>query len=504
MRIESLFFFLLCSFSTDAQSVPLDQAQWLRIQQLKGKSNPSISYSVRSLNQSDSSKIFKVTVLPVNVTGKFNSHSPYGWNDAGMIMAKGLQTMVSAGVYAKWGPLSIQLQPEFYYAANSPYPTTVGYGYNTGKSFQKTYLGQSAIKLNLGPIAVGVSSQNNWWGPGQFSSIMMSNNAPGFNHITINSNKPIKTPIGHIEFQLVMGRLSEDTSNAFENNFMRQAAAKNEQRYFNGIMASYQPKWIPGFFLGVTRTEQIYFSNQALKSGFASKYLPVFLASSPVDNFNTSSIPSDGAFSFFTRWLLPKHQVEFYAEFAYNDFKKNLRDLSVNTSHASAYILGFNKIISNEVNDIDWLVTGEFTQMAQTSSYVLRDAGNFYDHYFITQGYTHQNQIMGAGSGMGNNVQTIQLKRISGKNFIGIKLQNIKQNPSADSVIRPLSAVNTIGTRSIKWSDISIGFLGSKQFNQWRINAEIQLVNRKNYGWEKGNAFNVFTQINGQYFFKRK
>lgn len=42
-----------------------------------------------------------------------------------------------------------------------------------------------------------------------------------FNHFSINTSKPIKTPIGSIEFQLVMGRLKEDTSRAFENNYMR-------------------------------------------------------------------------------------------------------------------------------------------------------------------------------------------------------------------------------------------------------------------------------------------
>lgn len=482
MRLFSLLVYLFLFSSSFAQTIPLDQAIWSRIQQLKGEISPT-----------DSAKqVFKI--LPIGLTTKFNSHSPYGWNDGGMIMAKGLQTMVSGGVYAKWGPLSIQLQPELYYAANSSYTTTTGYGFNSGKSFQKVYLGQSAIKLNLGPISLGLSSQNNWWGPGQFSSIMMSNNAPGFNHISINTTKPIKTPIGSIEFQLVMGRLKEDTSRAFENNYMRPFNPRNEGRYFNGIVASYQPKWLPGFFLGVTRSEHFYLSDQARKSGFAAKYLPVLQASSPIDNANTASIPSDGAFGFFTKWLLPKHQAEFYAEYGYNDFKQNLRDLSVNTSHAAAYILGFNKLISKP--HFDWLVTGEITQMAQTTSYVLRNAGNYYEHGGVSQGFTFQNQILGAGSGFGNNVQTIQVKRIKGREFIGLKLQRIQQDP------RGLKGpANLLGMRPIQWNDISIGFIAAKQMNQWRINGEMQFVNRKNYGWEKGNAFNLFATINCQYFF---
>jgi hypothetical protein len=36
---------------------------------------------------------------------------------------------------------------------------------------------------------------------------MMSNNAKGFNHFTFNSNKPLKTSIGNIEWQFITGKL---------------------------------------------------------------------------------------------------------------------------------------------------------------------------------------------------------------------------------------------------------------------------------------------------------
>jgi hypothetical protein len=137
--------------------------------------------------------------------------------------------------------------------------------------------------------------------------------------------------------------------------------------------------------------------------------------------------------------------------------------------------------------------------MAQTTSYIVRNAGNFYEHGGVSQGFTFQNQIMGAGSGKGNNVQTIQLKKINGQDFLGFKLQRIQYDP------RGLAGpANLMGMRPFQWNDIALGFLGSKQMNQWRINAEVQFVSSKNYGWENGNAFNLFAQINGQYFFKRK
>lgn len=525
-----LFIWFVCLVVTKvtAQTIPVSQQandELLRTLQLTGKLDAAQSLTARpffynkaispqdflqlmdsSINQSSnlssSSKSILhnqilLSFLPASITTKFNSHHPYGWNDAGMIMAKGLQTMVSAGLYAKAGPLTIQLQPEYYTAANPAYSTTTNYGATNGKPLNKAYWGQSAIRLHLGPISLGVSSENLWWGPGQFSSLMMSNNAPGFVHITFNTTRPLKTPIGSFEWQLIAGKLNEDTSAAFENFYLKPSNPRNEWRYLNGIVLTYQPIFIPHFFIGLTRSEHGYNTDQNRKTGFVNKYLPVFVAASPTANADASSIPADGAFSFFTRWIFPKHQAEIYAEYGYNDFKQNLRDLAVNTSHAAAYILGFKKIITLPNQQLIDL-SAEFTQMAQTTSYVLRSAGNWYEHGGVPQGLSFQNQNLGAGSGMGNNVQTLQVKKWAGFNMLGLKLQRIQQDPKGGLGYGTLS---NVGMRPFQWNDMALGFLGQHRFAQFLLNGELQLVNSKNYGWEKGNALNVFLQLKASYFF---
>ncbi|MEI6264156.1 MAG: capsule assembly Wzi family protein [Sphingobacteriia bacterium] len=533
-KFNFFFFLLINCFITnicDAQTVgvrSLTLNDQLRVLQLSGKLPDNFSLSILPLNTNskistdsiysaiDNSweinnitkakigNIVKIQVLPVSITTKFNSHHPYGWNDAGMIMAKGLQTMTSAGIYAELGPLSVQLQPEHYYAANPKYPITNDYGSSSNLVLNKLYLGQSAVRLNFGALSLGVSSENLWWGPGQFSSLLMSNNAPGFQHVTFNSRRPVKTVIGSFEWQLVLGKLNEDTAGAFENRFLQRLDMSNNWRYFNGLIVTYQPSWLRNFFLGVIRTEQLYNTDLKRKSGFFNKYLPVFSGSSSTDNGNTNTAQSDGAFSFFTRWIIPKHNAEFYVEYGYNDFKQNFRDFATNANHSSAYIIGFNKLIldksSSSIKDKNKLkgifISGELTQMAQTTSYVVRSAGNWYTHVPILQGYTNQNQIMGAGSGVGNNVQTIQVKRINGFTSYGVKLQRIQQDPKG--INGPMAS---IGMRDFQWNDMAIGFLGQKKWKKLMVTGELQFVNSKNYAWKKGNAFNFFTQVNASYFF---
>jgi hypothetical protein len=174
-----------------------------------------------------------------------------------------------------------------------------------------------------------------------------------------------------------------------------------------------------------------------------------------------------------------------------------LRDFTVNVNHSSAFIAGFKKIV-NLQNNQQLDISGEITQMAQTTSYIVRSAGNWYEHgVILPQGYTFQNQTLGAGSGKGNNVQTIQIKKIRNFNILGLKFQRIQEDPKG--VV--LNNLNTIGMRDIQWNDIAIGLLGQKRWGKLLINGEMQFVSSKNYGWEKGNKFNLYALVNCVYFF---
>ncbi len=154
-------------------------------------------------------KTSKTAILPVTLTTQFNSHHPYGYNDASFIPASGLQSQLTFGANVKVGPVKLQLQPEFIYAANPTYAVNGSYGYSSGKPYTKLYGGQST--LSVSSFSVGVSSANKWWGPGNTSALIMSNNAPGFANIFIKTHRPAKTPIGNFEFELIGGRLESDS-----------------------------------------------------------------------------------------------------------------------------------------------------------------------------------------------------------------------------------------------------------------------------------------------------
>ena len=428
-----------------------------------------------------------VGLLPVNLLQKFNTDRPYGWNDGAMSYSKGHQFQVSGGVYASWHNLKIQLRPEYVRTASGKYQTNNDWGEVTS-NVKKILPGQSSIRFDLGGLSLSASTQNLWWGPGVYNSMLMSNNAPGFLHYSFATNRPIKSFLGNFQFQIVSGSLKSDTSQGYENRGLKKRPLLNNERYFSGFTMSYQPAFIKNIRFGITRVFQKFADNNVVK--FVPKYLPVvgsFFGSAYNDTINR-----DQVLAFNTRWVFPKNHAEVYFEFGYNDAKDNFRDLMVDMSHSSGYIFGFKKLAY--LNAIDYLDFGaEVARMAQTPSYLMRSAGNFYEHGRVTEGYTNQNQIIGAGNGFGNNMQTVNLSWNRGWNKFGVIFNHIAQNPTQIAT----SDIANLGLRTVKWDDYSFGLQTRYRYRNILFSANFEYVNSKNYLWQnQNNKTNFYAFLN--------
>ena len=187
-------FALFFSFQSLAQNLPANLIvleEFIRRSQLLNK-NPSSSFLNRPIVLSDSvlfdslsysSKIISSTnekfwrgqlsLLPLFSGTQVGTGNPYP-EVSKFLVAKGMQQFISTGVYASFGPFSIQLQPEWITAQNKKYFTGLRKAYgieyieNFGEgSYRKFNLGQSSLRVNFGAFSIGGSSENFWWGPGQ-------------------------------------------------------------------------------------------------------------------------------------------------------------------------------------------------------------------------------------------------------------------------------------------------------------------------------------------------
>lgn len=498
-----------------AQSLSVGSSieDYYRRKQLAGDLDSTISFTVRPLiphfltnqrgNNSDSSlnlgkQIYNsasgksnILILPVSLHQRYNGNPSYSRNDGSMIPAKGYQSLISGGFFAKFGHLSIQIKPEYVFAANDkfhkyqshdgPADLPVRFG---NSSYSKLSWGQSSIRLNFNSISIGLSNENLWWGPGMQNSLLMSNTAPGFKHLTLNTTRPLRTPIGSIEAQIIAGRL--EGSGYTEN-------LPDDWRYLSGLAFSYQPRWVPGLFLGLTRNFQIYSKDMTNSFG---DYLPIFQAFQK-KNTNEDSKRRDQVTSIFMRWLLTKSKAEVYFEYGLNDHSYNVRDFLMSPEHSRAYILGMNKLIPYK-GRTEYIQIGiELTHMEQSLNRINRSAGEWYTHYQVLHGYTNLGEVLGAGIGPSGNIQSLNISWFKGIKQIGLQLERYEHNGD-------LASVHGYD----QWLDFSAAVLGNWEYNHFLFNAKIQAIESVNYQWLSGpygstnkNVFHINGEIGIMYRF---
>ncbi|HEY0668707.1 MAG TPA: capsule assembly Wzi family protein [Sphingobacteriaceae bacterium] len=384
-----------------------------------------------------------IQLLPIYVHTQTNSILPFDWNDGSLIPSRGNQKQLTGGVFAKFGPLSIQLKPEYVYAENKPFEefpeeqhdvTWARYYrsyYNvaeiTGRFGDGPYnewsWGQSRVSLTFDPVSVGLSNENLWWGPGRRSSLVMSNNAPGFKHITLNTSRPVKTGIGSFEGQLIAGKLENSGILPPEVNRVYQGQTlyipkRQDDRYLSGMILTYQPKWLEGLFLGATRVSQMYTDVAGESPADFLPFLRPFEKEAAADQRDRYS-------SLFFRWIMREAKAEIYAEYGHHG-KTALRELVYNPDKNAAYLVGLRKIfpLINSAGEY-FQASIELTQLQQTA---IPELGGWYTSETIRQGYTHRGAVLGAGIGPGSNLQSVEVSWFRGLKRIGLQVERYVHN----------------------------------------------------------------------------
>ena len=537
--MKNIFFYLIfiiyCSLSY-TQTINLNESpliDYLRRSQLLGTIKSDFSFTTKPIHLGKNglkieNSIFNldkyspialnflegkglIKILPIDFNSEYSSHHPYNRNNGSLIPNRGYQQLISAGIYVEIGPLSIQLKPENIFAQNlkfegfpeshpdeiwaeryqdwNHYDIPERFG---EKPYRKNFLGQSSIRLNWKGISIGLSSENIWWGPSIRNSIMMSNHAKGFNHLTFNSTRPLKTKIGSFEWQLVSGRLESsgftppNPNKTYAGTLLyvpkiNQSGNTGDWRYFQGYTLTYSPKWISGLSLGIIRWVQMY---GALLNGEYTwmngkpDYFPVFSnLFRKNDKYVDIEEQTDQAAGVFLRWLWKESKTEIYAEFHYNDSKVNLRDLIIDSDHSRATTLGIQKIFKIQNNN--YLFSWEWTQLEQSASRVLRNAGSWYHHNYVYDGYTNRGEVLGAGIGPGSNAHFFSVSKFDKTNKIGISIEVIDQDNDFY-----YTAYRNTGDFRRYWKDFNLQLDFSKKYKKFWSSINLIYSRSLNYQWE--------------------
>ncbi|MFT7155711.1 MAG: hypothetical protein ACI8Q1_000713 [Parvicella sp.] len=526
MRIF-IFAFLSAFFSTAvSQSIPIGTPaleNYFRNQQLLGSFDSAFSFNYRPLVIGENglnlphnnfalntyfkspqmllNKKAKIRLLPIDFKVAYDNVHPDSRNDGAMIRSRGLQNYISAGFYAQYGFLSLQIKPEFVWAQNRNYqgfPLKPRHWESTWQSryvyfnridepekygdnsYSKFAFGQSSFRLNKWGLSLGLSSENIWWGPGIRNSIMMSNNAQGFPHITFNTQRPIDIYIGKLEGQIITGRLEASgfdppaTDQVFRGS-IQFVPKKDDWRYFQGVSVSYSPVWIKGLSLGFTRWVQQYWETTVDNKEYTPAFSNLF-RDKEKDLFGVERA-QDQAAGLFGRWVWTDAKAELYFEFAKNDAAANLRDLLVDTDHSRAITVGINKLFPTLKEDAFYQFSFEWTQTSQTESRYFRNALSWYIHSNVKHGYTNNGEVLGSALGPGGNAQYLEVSWSQNLNRIGGAVERYVHNNDFTTF-----AFTADFTRY--WIDYNIHGFAEWQFQHFLFRGSAFYTKSLNYQWE--------------------
>tara|TARA_R110002124_G_scaffold287330_4_gene473129 strand:+ start:40500 stop:42173 length:1674 start_codon:yes stop_codon:yes gene_type:complete len=457
--------------------------------------------------EENTQKVYGFSVLPVQSKIQYNSKRPYGYGGYGMHNGRGYEQYLSAGLYGYLGFLHLQLQPEFVYSQNKSYqgfssdfpievlldrfhfwnrndrPELLAKG-----NSNSLWWGQSSLTAKFGGFETGISTRSIWWGPGQWNSLTFSGNAESFPHLTLNSHRPLKTFLGHFEGQLIVGRLESSGMAASQNDGLNERfflPLDEDWRYLNAIMINYQPKWVPGLFLGFSRTFQQY--NDKRGTQFRD-YMPIFDAFQKekfFDDGNSVAFDSearDQQATLFMRFVNKKAKIEIYGEYGRRDHALNWRDAILNPEHSRAYLMGFQKLVTLAKQNTYLQIRSEILHQQESVNRYIRYLGlggrtSWATHYQV-RGFTNRGKALGSGIGTGSNSQTFEVSAVEGFNKLGIMVERIANHQ--DFYYRAFGQ----DEKTLPWVDFTLGVLADRQWNNFLVGSQFQLVNGKNYQWQ--------------------
>jgi hypothetical protein len=354
-----------------------------------------------------------------------NSSLPFSQNYGSLWAGKGLSTRTLVGFKVESSRARVIIAPELVLSANSDWPlfrspfnfvtppvppgrSQFDFPYYVGRftidqpmrfgnqSIKRLDLGQTTAVLAVKSMEVGLSNENEWWGPGIRNAIVLSNNAPGFPHLFIRTAHPIETRLGDVEMRWLVGGLTES---AFFDTI-----STNNTRSLAAISATLQTRWDPNLSVGFARS---VYSTATGWGQVPWRWFDVF-ARTHRDAPNAKPDGKDQLFTLFARWVFPDDGVEIYTEWGRRELRANLRDFLIAPNHTQGYTLGL------QWRGAEWRggslrLQTEVTQLEQSATFRDVPIGSWYTSTNVIQGYTNRGEMLGASIGPGASSQWLAL-----------------------------------------------------------------------------------------------
>jgi len=431
-------------------------------------------------------------LLSPEVRSVWNSRIPFLRNDGAMWAGRGTSVLVRGGVRAGYGPVEIVLAPEFAYSQNGPFEVFPGRepGRSTFSSpwhigaesadlplrfgdqpVRVVGLGQSSLTVFAGPVAVGASTENQWWGPGIRNAIVMSNNAQGIPHLFVRTARPVRTPLGPVEARWIVGGLTE--------SLYFDTLATNDLRSLSGLVVTLRPGGARNFTVGLART--VYGEAEG-RGDVLGRFFEVLTRFERLANPGEadSSRSRDQLLSLFGRWIFPESGFEVYGEWARVELPRSLRDLLLAPHHTQGYTLGLQWARAAGRGGAAFRLQAELSNLEQSIVFADRPPPpDYYAGRATAHGYTQRGKIIGAAIGPGTSSQWLAGDLVAPRWQVGVFAGRIRWEN--DALYRQ---------RNVNWyrhdGSVFAGFRAGVRLRRLDLAGEFAAGDRMNYLFQNG------------------
>ncbi|MDQ8159333.1 MAG: hypothetical protein P3C09_03330 [Gemmatimonadota bacterium] len=378
---------------------------------------------------------FAFDVLAPEVRMVHNSGLPFSINEGPLWAARGTNTIATAGVALRIGPLSAQIAPQYIRSENRrfqviPYPqgnvparnvwanpfhppaSSIDLPLRFGDGpIERVVPGQSRVALELPLISVGASTENVWWGPTLRNPILLGANAEGFPHLLAETRQGIATPVGRLHAVGMLGRLRE--SAYFDAN------PSNDVRSLSGMLFAWTPWFDQAFTIGVARLVMSTTTGQVPIRHAANAFLKVSQPILSDPNASVTTPRRDQIATLFARYAIPSVGTEAWAEWARFAEPVSLRDALEYPGYSFGFTAGLQW--ARPLGGSRLLrLQGEATNLEPDASIRVRPVATTYTSRTVLQGFTNGGRTIGAPIGPGSSSQWAAADILSDRIRIGI------------------------------------------------------------------------------------
>jgi len=473
----------ICAVLIQDPALGSDAEDRLRLVQLLG--NNSSEYVLLRSPSSDRRIGRGVSAIALQLTTVYNSTVPFSLNDGALWAGKGWSQIIQASVGARRGRVALVLAPALVTTQNRAYPlppvdvqlprppgrSDYSTPWHVGAysidlplrfgsgSYTRIDPGQSTLAADFGAVSVGVSTANEWWGPGIRNAIVLSNNAPGIWRTFVQFRSKSVTA------RWFLGGL-------FESPYFDSTSA-NDRRSINAVAVTWTP---PATNLTLGASRAVYAPLNAWSA----------IGRHAFDFVRGNSSQRNQVFALFGRWVFPADGLAVHAEWARNQLPGSLRELLVSSNHTQGYTLGLEWARPLGDAGAALRMQAEFTDLEKSPAYRNLREETWYTGDAATQGYTQRGQVIGAAIGPGASGQWLGWDYLAPHWRAGLFVGRIRWDD--DALFLFPSATN-----KQRLHDVSLfgGLRTAKHFPFGLIEGSVTFGSRLNMSYEESTVGNT-------------